>query len=88
MPSGRPTGRQRRENARLARRRRKRIRAAGAGVAVVAAVVVGLFVLSGGGESTSATEAPEFSLAKFGGGEAALSEYLGRPLAVTFMHTY
>ena len=89
MASKRPTGRQRREAARRARERTKRLRI-GAAVAAVAAVLVGLVLVTTGGSKSASesTAAPEFSLAKFEGGEAALSDYLGRPLAVTFMHTY
>ncbi len=88
MPSARPTGRQRRELARRERRRRQRLRVAGAGAVALATVIVGMFLLLGGTGTSTATSAPEFSLAKFAGGEAALSDYLGRPLAVTFMHTW
>lgn len=37
---------------------------------------------------TGAVMAPDFELATFGGGTARLSDYLGSPVAITFMHTY
>lgn len=63
----------------------------GAVLVVAVAVTAGLLLLAGGTSGTGGsdpTAAPEFSLAKFEGGEAALSDFLGRPLAVTFMHTW
>ena len=91
MASKRPAGRQRREAAWRASQRSKRVLVGGAVLAAVVAVAAGLLVLSGGTSGTGGsdpTAAPEFSLAKFEGGEAALSDFLGRPLAVTFMHTW
>lgn len=87
----RPTGRERREAARRARQRKKQLRVAATGAAVSAAIVAGVLLFASGGSGTDETgtaAAPAFTLAKYEGGEAALSEYLGRPLVVTFMHTW
>ncbi|MDE0805676.1 MAG: hypothetical protein OSA99_20430 [Acidimicrobiales bacterium] len=85
------TGKARREAARRVRVRKQRIRWASAAAVVLVALVLGVSVLGGGStasDSDRSTAAPEFSLARFGGGEAALSDYLDKPIAITFMHTY
>lgn len=91
MAEKKQSGRARREAQRRARERRKRIRVASFGLAAVVVVAIGVFVAAGGSSDTSsevAEPAPAFALERFGGGEAALRDYLDKPIAVTFMHTW
>lgn len=91
MAPKRPGGRQRRETVRRARERRKRTQVTAALLVAIVALTTGLLVLSGGTsdrQGSNRATPPEFTLAEFGGGQSALSDFLGRPLAVTFMHTW
>jgi len=82
-----PTKRERREAARLAAQRRQRLR--WTGLALVAVLGVGSFVIFGtGSQDQAAAMAPDFQLESSNGEQVRLSDYLGRPVALTFMHTY
>jgi cytochrome oxidase Cu insertion factor (SCO1/SenC/PrrC family) len=78
--------RARREAERLARQRRRLLRWAGIAVAVVLATVT--FVVVAGSDNEAAASAPDFALENLDGDSLQLSDYLGRPVAVTFMHSY
>ena len=73
-------------------RRRKARRTTRSGhvfIAAAAILVLGGFLLTGcGSESTAADVAPDLRLTTIDGERVALGDYLGRPVAVTFMHTY
>ncbi len=77
--------RARREAERLARQRRRLLRWAGIAVAVVLATVTFVVV---GSDNEAAASAPDFALETLDGDSLQLSDYLGRPVAVTFMHSY
>jgi hypothetical protein len=52
-------------------------------------LVLGGFLLTGcGSESTAADVAPDLRLTTIDGERVALGDYLGRPVAVMFMHSY
>ena len=54
-----------------------------------ASIVVGGFLLVGcGSEPVAGRVAPVLELTTVDGEPVALSDYLGRPVAVTFMHSY
>ena len=54
-----------------------------------ASIVVGGFLLVGcGSELAAGRVAPVLELTTVDGEPVALSDYLGRPVAVTFMHSY
>ncbi len=79
--------RARREAARRAAQRPQRIR--WAGLAAVITVSIGAFVvLSSCSSDQVAALAPDLELTSVDGVPVALSDYLGRPVAVTFMHSY
>ncbi len=85
-----PTGRARREAMRKARLRKQRNRRLAWG-GVVSAMVLGLgaLILMSQQSGTSEPEAaPDFELQRFDGEPVKLSDYRGRPVAVTFMHTW
>ncbi len=86
MPNSRDK-RGRLEAARRGRRRRQRIRW---GAAVVVAVVTAVAITSlwGPSRSEEPAAAPDFELSTPDGQTVRLSDYLGQPVAVTFMHTY
>ena len=55
----------------------------------VAIVVLGGFLLVGcGSELAAGRVTPDLELTTVDGEPVALSDYLGRPVAVTFMHSY
>ncbi len=78
--------RARREAERLARQRRRLVGWAGIAVAVVLATVT--FVVVGGSDNEAAASAPDFALETLDGDSLQLSDYRGRPVAVTFIHSY
>ena len=67
-------------------------------IAAVAILVVGGFLLTGCGSESTATGhgaahsaddvAPDLRLTTIDGERVALGDYLGRPVAVMFMHSY
>jgi len=62
-------------------------------IAAVAILVVGGFLLVGCGSETTTTNtgadvAPDLRLTSIDGERVALSDYLGQPVAVMFMHSY
>tara|TARA_B100000446_G_scaffold108336_1_gene101318 strand:- start:435 stop:644 length:210 start_codon:yes stop_codon:yes gene_type:complete len=67
-------------------------------VSAVAILVVGGFLLTGCGSESTATGhgaahsagdvAPDLRLTTIDGERVALGDYLGRPVAVMFMHSY
>lgn len=58
-------------------------------VASAAILVLGGFLLVGcGSEPSAGTATPDLQLTSVDGERVALSDYLGRPVAVTFMHSY
>ena len=58
-------------------------------VVIASAAVVGGFLLVGcGSEPAAGRVAPVLELTTVDGEPVALSDYLGRPVAVTFMHSY
>ena len=58
-------------------------------IASAAVVVLGGFLLGGcGSEPAAGRGAPGLELTTVDGEPVALSDYLGRPVAVTFMHSY
>ena len=82
-------------------RRRKARRTTRSGhvlVSAVAILVVGGFLLTGCGSESTATGhgaahsagdvAPDLRLTTIDGERVALGDYLGRPVAVMFMHSY
>ncbi len=81
-------------NARAAKEARrkaqlKRQRMAWAGGIGVGILVLGaLLFWPGGGNDDVGTIAPEFTLPAFEGDLIKLSDYRGKPVAVTFMHTW
>lgn len=79
--------RARREAERLARQRRRLLGWAGIAVAVVLATVT-FVVVAGGSDNEAAASAPDFALETLDGDSLQLSDYRGRPVAVTFMHSY
>ncbi len=82
-----PTKRERREAARLAAKRRKQLR--WTGLALVAVLGVGSFIIFGAGsQDQAAAMAPDFQLESSTGEQVRLSDYLGQPVALIFMHTY
>jgi len=81
-----PTKRERREAARLAAQRRQKMK--WAGFALVAVLGVGSFVVFGTGSDQAAAIAPDFQLESSNGEQVRLSDYLGQPVALIFMHTY
>ena len=80
------SGRARREAARRARQRQRRLRWAAA-AAVVVLAVIGAALLSIGSEEQAGVLAPDFVLETPNGDTVRLSDYRGKPLALTFMHT-
>lgn len=80
------TKRARREAERLARRRRQLLGWAGIAVAVVLATVT--IIVVGGSDDEAVAGAPDFTLETLAGDSLQLSDYRGRPVAVTFMHSY
>ena len=69
--------------------RARRTGRAGRVLIAAAATVVGGFLLVGcGSESTAGNVAPDLHLASIEGESVALGDYLGQPVAVTFMHSY
>ena len=78
-------------SARREKRRGKVRRAVHARRVVIASasIVVGGFLLVGcGSEPAAGRVAPVLELTTVNGEPVALSDYLGRPVAVTFMHSY
>ncbi len=79
-------------SARQEKRRGKVRRAVHACRVVIAAatiVALGGFLLVGcGSEPTAGRVTPDLELTTVDGEPVALSDYLGRPVAVTFMHSY
>ena len=76
-------------------RQRKARRTTRSGRVLIAAVaiVVGGFLLVGCGSETTTTNAgadvaPDLRLTSINGERVALSDYLGQPVAVMFMHSY
>ncbi|MBT4676936.1 MAG: hypothetical protein HOB67_03690 [Acidimicrobiaceae bacterium] len=76
-------------------RQRKARRTTRSGRVLIAAVaiVVGGFLLVGCGSETTTTNAgadvaPDLRLTSIDGERVALSDYLGQPVAVMFMHSY
>jgi cytochrome oxidase Cu insertion factor (SCO1/SenC/PrrC family) len=76
-------------------RQRKARRTTRSGRVLIAAVaiVVGGFLLVGCGSETTTTNAgadvaPDLRLTSINGERVALSDYLGQPVAVIFMHSY
>ena len=76
-------------------RQRKARRTTRSGRVLIAAVaiVVGGFLLVGCGSETTTTNAgadvaPDLRLTSIDGERVALSDYLGQPVAVIFMHSY
>ena len=76
-------------------RQRKARRTTRSGHVLIAAVaiVVGGFLLVGCGSETTTTNAgadvaPDLRLTSIDGERVALSDYLGQPVAVIFMHSY
>ena len=76
-------------------RQRKARRTTRSGRVLIAAVaiVVGGFLLTGCGSETTTTNAgadvaPDLRLTSIDGERVALSDYLGQPVAVIFMHSY
>ena len=62
-------------------------------VVIASAAVVGGFLLVGCGSETTTTNAgadvaPDLRLTSIDGERVALSDYLGQPVAVIFMHSY
>lgn len=88
MAKGKLTGRARREARRQAAQRKKRMQTAIGAAAVAALFVVGGVSLIGSSKPSAPEPAPDFALDLLGGGESALSEFRGQPVAVTFMHTW
>ncbi len=84
--SNKQSKRARREAERRARQRRRLVGWGGA-VAAVALAVVGLVFVSGSGDEAAAM-APDFALETLDGETLQLSDYRGRPVAVTFMHSF
>lgn len=84
--TNRQSKRARREAARRARQRQQRIRWGTAAVIILA--VTGIIVLSGGSGDQAGALAPDFELETPDGETVRLSDYRGKPVAVTFMHTY
>ncbi len=84
--SSKQSKRARREAARRARQRRRLVGWGGA-VAAVALAVVGLVFVGGSGDEAAAM-APDFALETLDGETLQLSDYRGRPVAVTFMHSF
>ncbi|WP_395152502.1 peroxiredoxin family protein [Ilumatobacter sp.] len=83
----RPSKKARREAAKRAALR-KQFRLWG-GLAAIAALAIGSFVLiSGGSGDEAAALAPDFELETLAGEPVSLSDYRGRPVAVTFMHSF
>lgn len=84
----RPSKKARREAAKRAARR-KQFRLWG-GIAAIAALAIGSFAVINRGPSgeDAAALAPDFELATLAGDPISLSAYSGRPVAVTFMHSY
>ncbi len=78
--------RARREAARRAHQRRQRITWS----AIIGATIVAIsaIVFIGGSGNQAAALAPDFTLDRSDGDTVTLSDYRGRPVAVTFMHTY
>lgn len=85
--ASRHTKRARREAARRARRRQQRIRWSAA-AAVIVLAVTGTVLLSGRSDDRADVVALDFELETLDGDTLRLSDYRGRPVAVTFMHTY
>lgn len=84
--SNKQSKRARREAERRARQRRRLVGWGGA-VAAVALAVVGLVFVGGSGDEAAAM-APDFALQTIDGETLQLSDYRGRPVAVTFMHSF
>ncbi len=82
-----PTKRQRREAARLAAQRQQRIKWTSLAFVVVLGISA-LVIFSVGSEDTAAAAAPDFQLETNTGETVRLSDYLGQPVALIFMHTY
>lgn len=85
--SSKQSNRARREAERLARRRRRLFGWAGIAGAVVLATAT-FVVFGGGSDNEAAASAPDFALETLDGDLLQLSDYRGRPVAVTFMHSY
>lgn len=84
--SSKQTKRARREAARRARQRRHRIRW-GTTAALTILAVTGIVLFSAGSDDQAGALAPDFDLETPDGETVRLSDYRGRPVAVTFMHT-
>ncbi|NNC81372.1 MAG: redoxin domain-containing protein [Acidimicrobiales bacterium] len=84
--SSKQTKRARREAARRARQRRRRIRWRTAAALTILAVT-GIVLFSAGSDDQAGALAPDFELETPDGETVRLSDYRGRPVAVTFMHT-
>lgn len=81
---GSQSKRERREAAQR-RAKRKRLRTQGITALVIAVAVIGVVSLRGGGEPAIAAD---FELETLEGNSVTLSEFTGRPVAVTFMHSW
>jgi len=68
---------------------RRAVHASRVVIASAAIVVLGGFLLVGcGSEPAAGRVTPDLELTTVDGEPVALSDYLGRPVAVTFMHSY
>ncbi|MDP7599446.1 MAG: hypothetical protein QGH55_06635 [Acidimicrobiales bacterium] len=84
-----PTRPRRSRQAGRTRRARRTVRPRRMVVASAAILVLGGFLLAGcGSEPTATSGTPDLQLTSVDGERVALSDYLGRPVAVMFMHTY
>lgn len=81
-----PSKRQRREAVQKAARRRQRIR--WITITAITTLAISTFVIMSGSKGQIAAVAADFELETPEGEVVTLSEYRGRPVALTFMHTF
>ena len=67
---------------------RRAVHARRVGIASASIVVGGCLLVGCGSELAAGRVAPVLELTTVDGEPVALSDYLGRPVAVTFMHSY
>lgn len=60
----------------------------GAMAVVVVGIVAAIVLFSGGSDDAAGALAPDFELETPDGEAVKLSDYRGKPVALTFMHTY